>query len=123
MPVRVDEQSFGHFVYPFLFDMDTFNERADKIDHAQWNGRKQALKVWNLHQFPEDDLLPHVARYLNQREGNPPTAYLWQLDGNTLQSPQGLGGSAQWNLIYPHGEVPFHIDDIQLALSASVLDS
>jgi hypothetical protein len=123
--MKVIEPSFLYFVYPFLFEAETFEARVQRIEGAQWPGRERPLPVWKNDPFPEDDLLSHVARYLNPQGGTPPTARLWQLDGNTLQSPNGLGGGADWRLLYPQGDLPFrfptrraslHLEPVQLAL-------
>jgi len=114
---RIDhDASFVHFVYPFLFEADTFAKRVATIRQAQWQGRERPLTVWQTDRFPEDELLPHVARYLNSGDGTSPTAQMWEMERNTLQSPSGLGGQAEWHLTLPQGQVPFRFEAVRLAL-------
>ncbi|MHC4401467.1 MAG: hypothetical protein ACYTG0_17485 [Planctomycetota bacterium] len=114
--MKVLERSFVRFVYPFLFDAESFSTRSGNVDAATLKGRSP---LWRKRPFPEGELLPHVARYLNPPEGTPPTARLWKIDGEALQSPQGLGArkSIEWRLVIRQGqEIPFSMDDVFLAL-------
>ena len=117
--VKVDEGiSFVRFVYPFLFEPQTFLGRAAVAARAEWpRPDDPALAVWERERFPEDDLLRHVALYLNPPDDTPPTARLWELTHDALDSASGgLGGRAGWRLTYPRGEVPFNLVSAQLAL-------
>lgn len=67
--------SFIYFVYPFLYEAETFARRVQAVQQAQWQGRERPLTMWQAERFPEDDLLAHVARYLNPSKHTPPTAY------------------------------------------------
>ncbi|MCS7224025.1 MAG: hypothetical protein NZ959_05650 [Armatimonadetes bacterium] len=106
--------SFIYFVYPFLFDAEKFQERAEAIRAAQWQGREQTLLVWRQQEFPEEDLLAYVQRYLNPPPGTWATAYLWKMDHQPLHSPFGWGADARWNLIIPKKEIPFRWGDVPL---------
>ena len=108
--------SLIQFVYPFLFDGQTLEQRREAVEKAQWRGRQGSLVVWRKGHFPRDDLLAHVERYLNPPENTAPTALLWTMDNNALQSPSGLGGSADWFLTLPQKEIPFQLTDVQLSL-------
>ncbi|MFN4179544.1 MAG: hypothetical protein ACK4I8_04475, partial [Armatimonadota bacterium] len=110
--------SFICFVYPFLFDAQTFGQRAQAIGTARWKGREGEQKIWEQSRFPKDDLLAHVERYLNPPQGMPPTAYLWQMEHAPLHSPSGFGADAQWALSLPAKEIPFSWDRVQLSLFA-----
>ena len=110
----VAKPSFIYFVYPFLFETETFEHRASAIQFAQWQGREGMLKVWKEREFPKDGLLAHVERYLSPPEGAPPTAYLWQIEHAPLHSPAGFGADAEWTLIIPGKEIPFHWGDMRL---------
>lgn len=112
--MRVDESSFVHFVYPFLFSAEEFTVRAESIRKAKWPGVNNG--IWETQRFPDEDLLSHVGRYLNSPVGTPPTAHLWRLTDKALQSFAGLGSGAQWRLTYPQGEVPFDIQAVQFTL-------
>ncbi len=117
---KVDENaSFARFVYPFLFDAGTFDARVDATESARWRGREFAM--WSQESFPEFDLLPHAARYLNPPPNTPPTARLWELEHDALHSPAGLGAQADWKLILPKKrkeirEIPFCFNTVQLTL-------
>ncbi|MFN3422825.1 MAG: hypothetical protein ACK40X_14020, partial [Armatimonadota bacterium] len=110
--------SFICFVYPFLFDAQTFEQRAKAIEAARWKGRKEEQKIWEQSRFPKDDLLAHVERYLKPPQGMLPTAYLWQMEHDPLHSPSGFGSDAQWTLSLPAKEIPFSWDRVQLSLFA-----
>jgi hypothetical protein len=114
----VAPSSFARFVYPFIFDPTTSDVRARAADGARWPGRERPLQVWREAAFPEEDLLPHVARYLNPPAGTPPTARLWEVNDDALQSPRGLGAgeSVQWALRWRDREIPFRLEGAELAL-------
>ncbi|MCS3921208.1 hypothetical protein Q2T83_01145 [Fervidibacter sacchari] len=108
--------SLIQFVYPFLFDGQTLEQRREAVEKAQWRGRQGSLVIWRKGRFPKEDLLAHVERYLNPPENTAPTALLWTMDNNALQSPSGLGGNADWFLTLPQKEIPFQLTDVQLSL-------
>jgi hypothetical protein len=110
------EISLVQFVYPFLFEAKTLERRKEAVSKVQWKGRDSFLPVWQKERFPREDLLAHVERYLNPPEDTTPTALLWTMDNNALQSPSGLGGSAHWFLTLDRKEIPFQLTDVQLSL-------
>jgi hypothetical protein len=114
----VAASSFAWFVSPFVFEPETFDARTGAVRAAHWPGRERPLQVWREAAFPEEDLLPHVARHLNPPAGTPPTARLWEVDGDALQSPRGLGagGGVEWALRWKNREVPFRLEGAELAL-------
>lgn len=118
--MRVDNNaSFVRFVYPFLFEGSTLDDRRSAIERAEWSRGEQkgGLQVWKADNFPKDDLLAHVERYLNPPKDKKPTALLWKMDGNTLQSPNGLGANAQWTMtVGNEGQVDFQIESVQIAM-------
>jgi hypothetical protein len=119
--MNIDQQaSFIYFVYPFLFDTDQFASYLNGFELAHWEGRKRPLKVWDQQDFPEEELLSHVADFLNPPEDKAPAARLLKLRDDALRSPRGLGGgensSVDWRLVTAHGEIPFCVLSIQLAL-------
>jgi hypothetical protein len=68
--MKIDpDASFIQFVYPFLFPASEFSARCEKVERARWPGPTEPLVVWGKGKFPEDDLLFHVARYLNASDG------------------------------------------------------
>jgi hypothetical protein len=121
MPEVDSAASFTLFVYPFLFEQETFSSRARAADCVEWPGRRRHLPVWTALSFPEEDVLAHVARYLNPPADTPPTARLWGLQNDALQSPSGLGASANWSLTLPRlagqeRELPIHFESVRLML-------
>jgi len=114
----VGASSFARFVYPFVFEPETLDARTDAVRAARWPGRERPLQVWREAAFPEEDLLLHVARYLNPPAGTPPTARLWEVDDDALQSPRGLGagGGVEWALRWKDRGVPFRLEGAELAL-------
>jgi hypothetical protein len=115
---KVDENaSFARFVYPFLFDAETFDDRMEATRRAHWEGRNRRFEVWRQEPFDEFDLLPQARNYLNR--GTPPTATLWELGHDALDSPAGLGARADWKLTLLRGggkEIPFYLRAFHLML-------
>jgi len=107
--------SFVQFVYPFLYETETFAEREATLEQAQWPGREQRL--WQAERFPEDEMLPHVARFLNPPKDTPATVRLWQLESGALDSTTaGLGGQVQWQLTFPRHQIPIQFEAVRPAL-------
>lgn len=114
------------FVYPFIFDINTFCERCIKIDGAQVSSAEKTWDLWRVSKYSEQDLLPHVANYINnkiRKNGKSlETVGVWKIQNDILQSPNfGLGsgqgsGSIQYKLCYPHGKIEFKITDVELFL-------
>jgi len=111
-----NKSSFYNFVYPFQFDHTQFKSLADDIDRKEWPGKKRALEVWETLDFPSEELLSHIADFLNPPEGRSPTALLWQMGHATMESLDGLGVNAEWILATPGGNIAFKILSAQLAL-------
>ncbi|MFC1853040.1 hypothetical protein ACFL27_22815, partial [candidate division CSSED10-310 bacterium] len=108
--------SFIFFVLPFLFDSGQYDERIGALATTEWQAKKGTFSVWSKMSFPADDVLPHVANYLNPDDQTTPTANLWSLDNNALNSPRGLGAKAKWFLVTSAGEIAFTIKSVQLIL-------
>ena len=107
--MRVDvDASFVHLVYPFSHDADHFMDRMTAFDQADHQGRNRSLPVWREAKFPQDDLLSHVARYLNPPEDRVPTARLWTLDSTQLDA-YGLAGKADWCLLLSKQRIAFRV--------------
>jgi hypothetical protein len=128
--MRVDTTtSFVYFVYPFIFEAGDFAATVKTVDSAEWPGRDgKALKIWQKQNFPQDDLLPQVSRYLNPDETREPTARMWHLSSEALQSPRGLGGGGKspqvdWSLLLAQRasdtaprRIPLRIEGVRLVL-------
>jgi hypothetical protein len=113
--VKVTDNSFLLFVYPFLFTPAEFNHRVSAIEEATYtfsgNDEQQGTKVWEILDFPGDEMLAYVADYLNPPipDTNSPdpkaqldgaklaTARLWRLC-DRMQPVYGLAGWADWRL-------------------------
>jgi hypothetical protein len=121
--MKIDSKASAlHFVYPFLFETDSFPDFIQQLDTACWRGSKRDLLVWKKQVFPDDDLLPHVARFLNPLEGTKPTAKTWSLTNEALQShTAGIGSghnrsSVTWTMTTSSLEIPFQIRSVQLIM-------
>lgn len=115
------EISSLQFIYPFAFDRVTFHDRTHAIGRASWHDGDKKLGVWRKRPFAIDDLMVHVARYLNPPPGIEPTMETWCLDERALTSASGLGihsGSRQSSLLLHalHRDIPFTIDEVTLAV-------
>jgi hypothetical protein len=131
-PMQVADHSFAIFVYPFCFDRASFNALVGAADRDVLATTGSSWRIWDRRTFPRDDLLPHVADYLNPPLEVPATACLWTLEHRVLTSPQGLGlspGSASLNLrhrmgsaeskrmgLLPAGALGFDVGGIDLSL-------
>lgn len=120
--MKVDTKASSvDFVYPFLFDPKALHAISGNLLSLRLDGRNESkLTVWKKVYFPTEELLPHVADYLNAPEGKEPTAVLLELDHDALSSPRGLGagpsGSVQWQLTTSHGQIPIVLAGVRLAL-------
>ncbi len=103
----VRKESFVRFVYPFLFDSDAFSSLTQSISEASWRNDTECRPIWKSSCFAEDDLLPHVARYLNEgggdvscvKDAGHSTAHLWSMQRDALDSVNwGLGAKAEWRI-------------------------
>lgn len=110
------------FIYPYLFDPIKFDEHVQAISRSQWRGKNRMLRVWEQEYFSNEDLLPHVANYLNSEKDLPSTARIWTMTSEALRSPNGGFGAGakesnvQWELVYPKGRLLFDINCIDLIL-------
>ena len=117
--MKIDEKaSFVHFVYPVLFEPLKFDRHVGAVKTAVWGSGEKASLVWDSQEFPKEDLLSHVANYLNPRDEHAaPTARMWELNHELLQSHVfGIGNKADWVMTSPQGEIPFRIEGIWLTL-------
>ncbi len=114
--MEVSEVSYARFIYPFLFQPESFVERLRRADSAEVQvgqacGKKQ--------KFPEDQLLSHVARYLNPPEDSVATGEVVGTRSRSDGIPDGLGArvNTEWHLLFgKEGDVDFAIDEVQLSM-------
>jgi hypothetical protein len=108
---RVDQRpSFCDFVYSFVFQPEAFERHADRLDAATVAKAGTDLRMWQQQRLPHDELLPHVADYLNPAGQTAPTARLWKLD-DALHDMYGACGRAEWTLTTPKDEIPFMLGE------------
>ncbi len=88
---RVADHSFAVLVYPFSFDRTRFDRLVVDVNGDALDADDTTWTIWERRSFPQDDLLRHVADYLNPDSDVPPTACLWTLEDRVLRSPHGLG--------------------------------
>jgi hypothetical protein len=89
--MKLNARSFAVFVYPFSFDRARFADLVGAVDRDALAVGDQGWPVWARSRFPQDDLLRHVADYLNPPPGVPATACLWRMDDRVLALPKDLG--------------------------------
>jgi hypothetical protein len=97
--------SFLYFIYPFSFDVSSFESRIKWIEAHQFPNRN--FKTWLPQKLVTDDWLVHVADYLNpaKESQRTPTAQFWEMN-NALDSTLGFQ-DAQWQLLTPQGPIKF----------------
>lgn len=105
--------SFVNFVYPFAFNPEAFSDLSKAIESAYLHRdeNRSPLKIWHTTSFSEDDLMPHIAAYLNGIDTlGRETARLWNLN-DALQHVYGLGKHADWIIQWPTGKLPFQFGE------------
>lgn len=95
---KIADCSFLHFVYPFTFRAEEFEERMAALDRQK--------DVWLPKEFPAGETLSHVADYLRPREGHPRAARLWKLSEQN-NMPLRLTRDLDCRLIADKKEIPF----------------
>src|SRR6185312_16638346 len=100
----VSKNSFINFLYPFRFESSSYAELIQTTDSLRATTKQGDLPLWSRETFAEEDLLPHVARYLNNQDDSSPPARLWQMNPNALKSPFFFGANADWDPQPPPGE-------------------
>jgi hypothetical protein len=104
--VRVSGSSFIKFIYPFLFDSDSFERHSLAISTAQRVSSKHEHNVWLDGSFAIADLLPHVAQPLSSDSDNLPSARIWNFN-QALRDSFPLPGRGEWTMNCPNGAIPF----------------
>jgi hypothetical protein len=100
---RIDDKASSiYFVYPFTFDIASFDSLNQAIQEAKSPEKQMAF--WESSSFPTEDLLFHVANYLNPTDNRTPTAQLWKLSDAVRHL---FGFQYPWELISRQGAVPF----------------
>jgi hypothetical protein len=93
MKVNTDITSVS-FVYPFLFNEENCVDHIHMIEQSKWVGEGREHQIWEPSKLPEEDLLPHIANYLNPTQESARLAVgVWEITTGALQSKAvGLGG-------------------------------
>ena len=118
---KVADCSFVHFVYPFLFDTESFAARVKQLDAAMCKSETRANRdlpmwqpLWKEKGFPRDDMLASVADFLNPKDSDKATARVWKLN-DSLDEAFGLAERAAWELLKPGRQkgrvIPFHLGE------------
>ncbi|MGA2587190.1 MAG: hypothetical protein ABSF88_09220 [Candidatus Aminicenantales bacterium] len=103
--------SFVRFVYPFVFDPTRFENLVELTNRAYWGDENNPHYIWGHLNFPEEDLLPHVARFLNggnrkDSDCQEATAHLWMIQDPALKSINwGMGAQAEWEVHLSKDEI------------------
>ncbi len=113
--------SFCTFLYPFHFRSEDFEIIAASLKKDSFKGRP----VWMPHTFQNEDLLPHVADFLNcpADEGalaQKATVLSWDLQGEALGHHEFLGARCAWTCVHGKGErrltLVFEVTEVNLTL-------
>jgi hypothetical protein len=121
MEVNTDITSVS-FVYPFLFDEIDCVKHIKALEQAKWIGGEKEHRIWMPSKLPGEDLLPHIANYLNPAEESARlTVGVWRISTGALQSKAvGMGGGKsspiEWNLITSKKMIQFYIENVKLIL-------
>jgi hypothetical protein len=112
--MRVRNESFVTLVYPIIFQPEMFSELSIGLDRARWGDLE---RLWTAAAVPTDDLLRSVGEFLEPPAGSRRSARVWKLDGNALQSPQGLGAAGEpWEMVTRETTIPFQVRNVHLGL-------
>lgn len=110
--MKVESNSVVHFLYSFIFDPGTFENRIKAVDNDIKISRKSADNMWIPQKFPEDDVLSQVANFLNTPPNEHSTARLWKLN-DKFDTEYGLGNRAKWFLtIKGKQEIEFQLGEV-----------
>lgn len=102
----VDQKASSiYFVYPFTFDIREFETLNQAIPQAK---SPQNKTFWRPNSFPTEDVLFHVANYLNPTDNRTPTAQLWTLSNEVRDI---FGFQEQWELIASQKVLPFELGE------------
>ncbi len=75
--MQVMSISNTYFVYPFLFEQEDFNDNVLAFNKKTINYKDKEIKMWIAQEFPDDDLLAHVADFLNPSENKETEKQKW----------------------------------------------
>jgi len=95
----VQSQSFCTFLHSFRFDPDYYNSIVELVKADTLKGSP----IWRVHRFQNEDLLPHVANFLNiSNESNDSSqngaiTHSWDMDLDVLGNQEWMGAKGRWS--------------------------
>jgi hypothetical protein len=115
--MRLDRKASRlRFVYPFAFDGTKFEARMATIAGTTATISGAETAVWEPDSFPAEDLVAHVAKYLNADEHNSrESASLLRIRDEVRDHVDGLGANVAWALKWSSREFRFSFEEIELA--------
>ena len=105
------------FVYPFTFHGENFDRRVESFSSVKQNigGIEEAM--WEGDSFPAEDLVAHIADYLNTGDlVGQEMAALFRLSAAVQAHTDGVGSDGVWSLQWRRKTIRFSIDTIELAI-------
>jgi hypothetical protein len=102
------------FVLPLEYARGSYARRCEAVHTFVFEERNSPL--WRLEELPKDDLLPHVADYLNVADFGESTASVWKAEPNELMWLTGQKSGVAWELMLPGRKLGFRIEQAHLAL-------
>lgn len=116
--MRLDRKASRlRFVYPFAFDGTTYTQRMVDLSSTRSTVNGNDVPMWEPDSFPAEDLVAHVATYLNAADhGKRESASLMHIRSEVRDHVDGLGGNAAWHIGWSGRELRFSFDEIELAM-------
>lgn len=114
------DHSFATFLYPFRFDPDSFEDTIQGVIADQVRNQP----VWIPHVFQNEDLLPHVANFLNAPKSGVSAAAQrtlvasWDMARGVLELREMLAVKGEWTLKGQGSEsdLPIRLTEINLTI-------
>lgn len=112
--MNLSEGSFINFVYPFLFDAESFTHHASSFELGKISNGRHQYNVWKKHKLDTSEMLAHVAQQI-QPDLDTSSVRLWEVTKGALDLI--AGDEAEWRLKAGNKvDVPFIINSISLML-------
>ncbi len=112
--------SFTYLILPFVFAPGDFEKRLKWLDGLAWHNPKKDsdIRLWARDRFDSEDLLPHVADYINPGMGTLPTVAVLHLNGDARTALWGNPSQSRWQLEELPGrpDIPFLVTDTHVYL-------
>ena len=113
--------SFCTFLHPFRLNAEAFDAIVARVEADVRKGRNASEKVWIRHSFQNEDLLPHVAKFLNTPQGNQESRAItqsWDMGKVIVDDHEWLGAKGEWAWEAPGTSDPIriHLTEVNLTL-------